>query len=485
MSNPSSSSGDKEERPTRPPSPTTPINNVSSGSSDGGQLAVIQAQIAALFALITEKRTSDPSLAVSNDPLIDHPTTPVTHTPTPITHSRRVLPPIPEGPRSTRLEPRSLVNVFQSPLPPRSSPSSAPVPPPVTSSTAVPAGVAPIATVSQGSTSVSSTDGVQVGRHRVKSVAPTKFKGTTQEMNAARSFLFAARQYLKEAARSGEPDDVLVDLFGSLLEGNALTWFMNLMGKAERENRMLTLAELFESFIDTYEPDNGPVLADIELSSMTYGVGQCKSLASTDNEFDRLAFVMTRGQVYNEATDLLLASRYQDVIRRGHFEMWEMATLSTPITLDQWKAAVRKAHAVLQTRAAVRGSSGRSNNNYHQRGPFHSSSSSSSSSSSKPAPTAVVQNVSTYGKGTVEPKETFERMEGEQEPVGQSEELQQIQAKANAKRRWNPHLTHPQRVKLQELKKCWICYEAGHMAGQCPNANKPGIPRKPTDADLN
>lgn len=475
MSDPSSSSSEKEER--RPPSPATPINNVSSSGSDGSQLAALQAQIAALSALLME-RTSDPSRAVPHDPPIGHPTTYVPHTPTPLTHSRRVLPPIPEGPRSTRLEPRSLVNAFQSPLLPRSSPSSVPIPPPASSSTPAPAVVAPTTTVPPGGTLVNSTDGVQVGRHRVKSVAPSKFKGTTQEMNAARSFLFAARQYLKEAARSGEPDDVLVDLFGSLLEGNALTWFMNLIGKAERENRLLTLAELFESFIDTYEPDNGPVLADIELNSMTYGVGQCRNLASTDNEFDRLAFVMTRGQVYNEATDLLLASRYQDVIRRGHFEMWEMATLSTPITLDQWKTAVRKAHAVLQTRAAVRGNSGRHNNHF-QRGPFHSS----SSSSSRPTSTTAVQNVtvSTHEKGKAEQKETFERMEGEQ---GQPEELQQMQARTNAKRRWNPHLTYPQRVKLTELKKCWICYEVGHMAGQCPNANKPGIPRKLTDEDL-
>jgi hypothetical protein len=53
-----------------------------------------------------------------------------------------------------------------------------------------------------------------------KAVAPNKWKGTSQDQ-AAKTFLYSSRIYLSLTCE-GEPDDVLVNMFATLLEGSAL-----------------------------------------------------------------------------------------------------------------------------------------------------------------------------------------------------------------------------------------------------------------------
>lgn len=276
-------------------------------------------------------------------------------------------------------------------------------------------------------------------------------------------------------------------MFATVLDEAAVQWFMNLSEAAVRRGMVLTLELVFQEFIDQYYTDNGLHLADLELSTLTYGKGQCKTLQATNNEFDRLAADMCRGREYNEATDLLLASRYQKVIRDGNFALWDKANDGQPTTLAEWKEAVKRAYAAAQRREAAynAGSNGgRSHFNPNYRASSNSHSPSSSSSSSSRPAMASAQHVQARASESDEKGDTWERQEGEEPSAVQSEQLQQVKTRPDGKRLFGSHLTHDQRIRLAKAKKCWICYKAGHIAPDCPAKDK-GAPRKPTDADLN
>jgi hypothetical protein len=328
-----------------------------------------------------------------------------------------------------------------------------------------------------------------VNRHRGKAPAPTKFKGTPQEMvgNKPKTWLWSASQWLQ--LEGGSTEETMIFMFSTLLEDAAVQWFMNLSEAANRKGIVLTLELIFQEFMDQYYTDNGLPLADLELSALRYGKGQCKTLQATNNEFDRLAADLCRGREYNEATDLLLASRYQQVIRDGNFALWDKANDAQPTTLDEWKEAVKRAYAAAQRKEAALGYSAASNAsrthfnpNYRASSNSHSSPS-SSSSASRPA-MASVQHVQARPSESDEKGVTWERQEGEQPLAVQSEQLQQVKTRPDGKRLFGSHLTHDQRLRLARAKKCWICYKPGHIAPDCAAKDK-GVPRKPTEADLN
>ena len=333
---------------------------------------------------------------------------------------------------------------------------------------------------------------VRVARQR-KAVAPNKFKGTSQDPSA-KTFLYSSRVYLTLTCE-GEPEDVLVNMFATLLEGSALNWFMNLQSRAARDSKVLTLAEVFDAFLKTYESDSTRRLADLQLSSLVYGEGQCKTLAALDVEFDRLARELCDGSsgVYEDAANVLLASRYQEVIRRGNIALWEKAAESLPYTLEEWKEAVKMAYAINQTKAAA-ARLHPTRVGYHSRSTTPTFSSSSSTTFHRPASVAV-QHVQVEKGQSEADTDThhWERQEGEEEPRTSSEQLQQIQARTNRPttrtsegRRWGDHLTPDQRSRLMRQGKCWLCYQRGHVASRCPDKeDKTAARRQPTSEDLN
>lgn len=474
MSDPTSRSG-KEERDTvpSPPDVSKPVVNVPPPESESSSMAQLlwsalsqiqrqserqqqqydQQQLVndQLMSLLMEMKPAHAS-SVPQQPSIVPPMG--VRTPT----TRRTLPPIPEVPRSAGLAPRSL---FQS-----ARPLAASVLPPVAPTFPAPVLAVPIS---------ASESSLPIIRRRVE--APTKFKGTPQETAGARVWLSAARIYLSLAAEN-EQEHVLVNMFSLLLDGSAQAWFTTLQ---QRLGDALTLEVLFAEFVLKYVSVFNSETADLKLCSLVYGEGKCKDLNATEVEFDSLVSEMCQGtEHYDGATNLLLASRYQEVIRNGDGDLWAKAAETGPRTLEEWKAAVKTAFAIRQMRSvASRLNSGRGN---QQRN--FSSSSFSSSSSSRPA-TAAVQNVQARVGEVDEKGQTWERQEGEAPSTVQSEQLQQVKAKTEERRRYGSHLTHEQRVKLAHAEKCWLCYKVGHIALRCPDKDQSGVPRKPTDVDLN
>jgi hypothetical protein len=490
MTDPTSSSEVKEERHAHHTQldDGAPVGNVKAANSESSEtlqhvlsmLSHLQQQSQfneRIMTMLMERQTQSalaPSVLPSVAPQLGL-TTPT---------ARRSLPPIPEVPRSAGLTPRSLFHSARSfPGPPFS-----PVVPSVPHVPSVPA--VPSVSTSAMSEPFHGTSGtapppalpLHIIRRRVE--APNKFKGTSSETTGARVWLEAARIYLELSAEN-ETDWYYVNAFALLLDGSALNWFINLR---RQMGEQLTLEALFAQFVIKYVSVFNSETADLRLCSLMYLEGKCKDLNATEVEFDSLASEMCQGaEHYDGATNLLLASRYQEVIRKGDPDLWAKAAQMAPRprTLDEWKEAVKSALAIRQmTSSASRQHAAR--NNPPQRNSFSSSSSSSSSPSSRPV-TAVVQNVQARAGDADEKGETWERQEGEEQPSGQPEQLQQVKARPgpNDKPRYGSHLTHDQRVRLGQAKKCWICYTVGHMAAQCPDKNKAGVPRKPTDADLN
>lgn len=392
----------------------------------------------------------------------------------------RPLPPIPELPRSHGLAPRSLFGSARSATPALQTYTRPSLPLSTTTDDEEKL---------QADRAMASTtsEPARPARSR-KAVPPTKWKGTPQDP-AAKTFLYSSRIYLTLTCE-GEPEDVLVNTFATLLEGSALNWFMNLQSRADRDGRALTLTEVFDAFLKTYESDSSRRLADLQLSSLVYGEGQCKTLTALDVEFDRLARELCDGSggVYDDAANILLASRYQEVVRKGNLALWEKAAESMPYTLEEWKEAVKMAYAISQTKAAAaklyptRGG-------YPSRSAFPTSSTSSSFSSHRPASVAV-QHVQAQGGQTEAETETYQ--EGEEELNAPPEQIQQIKAKtarpmnkATDGRRWGDHLSSDQRSRLMKQGKCWLCYQRGHVASRCPDKDKAGTRRQPTSEDLN
>ena len=276
-----------------------------------------------------------------------------------------------------------------------------------------------------------------------------------------------------------------------MLDGSALTWFMNLQTRAERESRELTLQQVFDAFVKTYEGGLSQRLGEQELNSLTYLKGRCKDLNATDNEFDRLAQELYPGAEESPAAVALLARCYSEIIRRGDEALWEKAMDAQPHTVDEWKAAVQNAYTIMEAKAAAtRYSRGRRD--------FRPSFSSTSSSSTNPSRgvSVRVNRMQGEAEGDQEESEAWERREGEAEP--HEEQLQQLHArkgggrsKSTAKssaetgqRRWGAHLSYDERTQLMRAGKCWTCCQPGHMASACPKQGKDGYPRKPTEEEL-
>jgi hypothetical protein len=311
---------------------------------------------------------------------------------------------------------------------------------------------------------------------------PDKFGGSTQERATADLWLQSVVFWMRLTAE-GESDDALIMMFGNVLKGTALKWFSNFRIRAERERRQLTLQDVFDGFVRTYEGGLAQKMAEQKLNALVYGKGECKDLTATENEFDRLAQELYPGAEESDAAISLLARIYSDIIRKGDEELWEKAMDAQPSTLDEWKAAVQNAYTVIETKKAhhrsARADRQDVRTNYYSR----SSSSPSTSSSAYRNDNAV------QAKKVGVEEDSHDRQVGEESE--NKEELQKAEVSSASRpasrptsERLGTHLTFKQRSRLAELNKCWICLEKGHRSFECEKKGKAGYPRKPTAEDL-
>lgn len=389
------------------------------------------------------------STGVTPIPSAEHP---LPHTPAP-----RSSPSLPEIPPSDRPTPTVARALFREPPPAPTAPTTTVTNPPA------PSQLSDLAPVTQRP-------------HQRRVPEPVKFGGTSKERTGARTWLQSARNWLALSAE-GESDAIRVMMFATLLQGSAVTWFMNLQTRTEREGGVLTLQGVFNAFVKTYEGGLSQRLGEQRLNSLVYGKGSCHDLNATENEFDRLAQELYPGAEDSPAAIALLAHTYSEIIRKGNEELWEKAMDSQPKTVDEWKAAVQNAYTVMETKRASHGK-GRGD-----RTDMRTSFGSTSASTNRGGVTVRVQQMEDRGESHAE---TRERQEGEGEE--NEEELQRAEVRRNqpnpSSRRLGSHLTYDQRTQLMKAGKCWICYQKGHMASECPQKGKAGYPRKPTAEEL-
>lgn len=308
----------------------------------------------------------------------------------------------------------------------------------------------------------------------MKLSSPSKFKGTDKERLGARDWLERQRDYIYLTAGSQPPSTQLM-IFGMQLEDGASAWFNT---QKRREGAAWTLERAFESFLETYTGGVTVALLEAELDGLRYGGENTKDLAALNARFDLLSHQLYPGSLNEESANRMLARTYENIIRKGDFDLWEKAKNHNPVGLDEWKIAVQNAYVVLTQQRKAR----------RERPAPHST---GGRSYPRPADVAVKINRMQTG-GTATEGETWERREGEEE--GENEEAAQMQAVSKGKREGRVakagsggqskgyQLTQAEREQLMRKGACFRCYMAGHLSRDCPNKGKPR--KAPTQEEL-
>jgi hypothetical protein len=308
---------------------------------------------------------------------------------------------------------------------------------------------------------------------------PKSFSGKLAERNAAETWLGLAMNWLTIAGKN-QPESIRVLMFGMVLESEAHTWFQTMQQAAVLENKELTVQLLCDLFLAKFVGGTAYMVRQQELTSLTYGKGKCVDAVSTQTEFERLASSLFPGASLNPQTDQLLAMAFADVYKRGDLQLWEKAVERSPVTLDEWKAAVQNAESIRQyvidgKKAAQRAVSQMGMNANRS---FHSSSSSS-----------IGRINQMDGNATDEDEDSSEGKEGE---PGVPEKLQQMKGtkkggtrSQDKKKTFKVKLltTWQERQKLQKRGQCFHCFQQGHRVESCPDIDKPA--RRPTEEELN
>ncbi|MGH9652397.1 MAG: hypothetical protein ACRD6B_02910 [Bryobacteraceae bacterium] len=287
------------------------------------------------------------------------------------------------------------------------------------------------------------------------------------ERPKARMFLHAASTWLRLTCE-GETEEVRVAMFSTLLADSAQTWFTNLEARAQREQRALSLQELFDRFIETYEGGLSRRLAEQQLQALVYRKGKCTDLSALDAEFDRLVGLLYPNAGDSEDADLMLGARYAEILRAGDLLLWEKAVdAGPPAKLLEWRAAAQNAYTTLAIKRAAAA---------------RTESKSSSSSTSRPGQ-AVRAAAMSEGAGADEDS-SLERDEGQPEAALGAAATKGRQGQDADKPKRPRILTDAQFQQVREEGRCFQCYQQGHRARDdaCPEKGKPR--RKPAPGEL-
>src|ERR1700712_971202 len=322
------------------------------------------------------------------------PTSTVPQTPT--SHSSPPFPTIPDSVRPSSTVARPL---FREPLP-------APAVPQISGQPFSPPSATP-------PTPDSSAAVVGPRSRSVKVPEPEKFGGSTKDKAQARGWLLSVKRWL-ELTTAGDTDHFRVLMFATLLKDSALSWFNNMQTRADAKRAELTLQQVFDKFVETYEGSVTVKISEGKLNTLVYGKGECKDLAATDSEFDRLTQEVYPGWEDQLVARQMLGETYSGIIQRGDFMLWEKAMDLQPTTVDEWKAAVQTAYSILEKKkAAVARGDGRTS--YHSK---HSSAFPPSTTTPRAPATVKLQQTQAIG---VKDRATGKTEEGEPEGNGEEE----------------------------------------------------------------
>ena len=145
-------------------------------------------------------------------------------------------------------------------------------------------------------------------------------------------------------------------LVQSLMRDDALHWFnsklQELMDQARKDGRDLVKRpinwddDMRRLVIVTFTPANNIELWLAKLSALRLGAEKTQTPIELENQFDTIArhvFPAAAVGGDNDRDDMLLASKYQEIIRRSDMHLFELIVrLRTPTTLKEWKAALLK-----------------------------------------------------------------------------------------------------------------------------------------------
>jgi hypothetical protein len=330
----------------------------------------------------------------------------------------------------------------------------------------------------------------------VKVPQPDKFSGTAKEKATSRSWLSAARDWLSLTV-ADQSEDVKVMYFGTVLSGQARSWFDAEKQRAEAAGQQLTLAVLFDNFQAAFAESRSVIALQQELDQLRYGQGKCTSLISTETQFDALAFTIYPTVEPKSDADYMLGSSYGNVIKRGNYELWSMATDELPSGLSglaAWKEAVQTAAAKLKNKAGgmSRGAQGRPQGQWRT----------GSTWTEGGQRNASVSNVNARepggGDGETDEEASSDGADGRAE--GQATSAAEMHARQPGRGRGaaqgrgrgrgadrgrssqgGHQLTSEQRDALKTAERCFACYEKGHIAFGCKQRRS----RAPTEDELN
>lgn len=318
----------------------------------------------------------------------------------------------------------------------------------------------------------------------VKVPQPEKFAGTTKDKAESHNWLSSVADWLRMVV-GDQPEEVKVMMFGSVLTGQARGWFEAEKVKATATRQPLTLKYLFDSFQVMYSEGRSHISLQQEFAALTYKQGKCRDLASTDSQFDHLAFTLYPGTLPDSSADQLLGQLYGEVIRRGDYELWCEATRSRPKSLAEWKEAVQTSYEVLRGQRAGRGGSNRSaGSQWQNRGGATGS-----------GPNVRLQHVNT-DHGDDEKGQPDGDVELKAD-AGESSTVAAMQTANRGGRGPNKpsgkgqngvsngfELTPEQREALMKAGRCFACYQKGHSSRGCllPREKRPN--RAPTAEEL-
>jgi hypothetical protein len=230
--------------------------------------------------------------------------------------------------------------------------------------------------------------------------------------------------------------------------------------------------EVKHEFIEMMEGPQYRLLQRTELEALRLGRGKCKTVLFLNSEFDRLAVRLWPSGTDLTALDLVLGDEYGQIIQRSDITLWQdiHRGFGIPQTLAEWKSKTATAWAARQV--INRSQSGVTVKDAPNRWGGQSLRSNGEK--------AAIHNVDAALEG---PKETWQRLEGEQEPAS----LQQVSASPRRQAGGGSsqyQLSEEERTKLMAAGRCFQCFVKGHRSADasCPGRGKPR--RKPTLEDL-